>query len=211
MSFPFPAPIRQPLSRADLDPDPITQFGHWFEAAAGVMPLPEAMNLATVDVEGCPDARMVLLKGFGPDGFRFFTNYEGVKAGQLDASGEAALTFFWPPVDRQVRVRGAVRRLDGTSSDEYFASRDRASRIGAWASPQSQRLPDEREALESLAAEAEGRFGEGEVPRPPHWGGYVVEPRQIEFWQGRGARLHDRFVYRRDGLDAPWEVSRLAP
>lgn len=206
----FSSPQRQPLSRTDLDPDPILQFERWFEAAGQVVPLPEAMTLATVDDQGRPDARMVLLKGFGPDGFRFFTNYEGAKARQLVASGAAALVFFWAPLDRQVRIRGAVRRLDAAASDEYFASRDRASQIGAWASPQSQPLPDGREALESLAAEVAERFGEGEVPRPPHWGGFVVEPRSIEFWQGRGARLHDRFQYERRP-DGVWGVTRLAP
>lgn len=206
----FSPPQRQPLSRTDLDPDPIAQFAGWFKTAGEVVPLPEAMTLATVDGEGRPDARMVLLKGFGPDGFRFFTNYEGVKAGQLDESGEAALVFFWAPLDRQVRVRGAVRRLDAAASDEYFASRDRASQIGAWASPQSRPLPDERESLESLAAEATERFGDGDVPRPPHWGGFVIEPRSIEFWQGRGARLHDRFRYERRP-DGSWAVTRLAP
>lgn len=208
----FPSPQRQPLTRADLDPDPFVQFGRWFETATEVVALPEAMTLATVDGEGRPDARMVLLKGFGPEGFRFFTNYEGVKAGQLDTSAAAALVFFWAPVDRQVRIRGPVRRLEAAASDEYFASRDRASQIGAWASPQSRPLPDDRESLEQLAAEAAERFGDTEkVPRPPHWGGYLVEPLQIEFWQGRGARLHDRFVYRRDTPGTAWASTRLAP
>jgi pyridoxamine 5'-phosphate oxidase len=207
----FPSPERQPLARADLDPDPVAQFDRWFEAAAEAVPLPEAMTLATVDAEGRPDARMVLLKGDGPDGFRFFTNYEGVKAGQIDASGEAALVFFWAPLDRQVRVRGKVRRLGPEASDEYFATRDRASQIGAWASPQSQPLPDQREALEQLAAEASERFEEAEVPRPPHWGGFILEPRSIEFWQGRGARLHDRFRYDRQEPGEPWKIERLAP
>ncbi len=175
------------------------------------MPLPEAMTLATVDADGRPDARMVLLKGVGPDGFRFFTNYEGVKAAQIDATGEAALVFFWAPLDRQVRVRGPVRRLDSEASDEYFASRDRASRIGAWASPQSRPLPDDREALEALITETEERFEGSEVPRPEHWGGFIIEPRTIEFWQGQGARLHDRFRFVRTEAGDGWEVTRLAP
>lgn len=207
----FPSPERNPLERSDLDPDPIVQFEAWFKAAAGAMPLPEAMTLATVDGEGLPDARMVLLKGVGEDGFRFFTNYEGAKARQLDGQDAAALVFFWAPLDRQVRVRGAVRRLDPSVSDEYFASRDRASQIGAWASPQSWAIPDDRSALEELAEEMSERFGEGDVPRPPHWGGFIVEPRQIEFWQGRGARLHDRFRYERKSVGAAWEITRLAP
>lgn len=207
----FPSPERSPLSRDDLDSDPIAQFSIWFQAAGDVVALPEAMTLATVDAEGRPDARMVLLKGFGGDGFRFFTNYQGVKARQLDQSGEAALVFFWPPLDRQVRIRGPVKRLDTESSDAYFATRDRASRIGAWASPQSERLPDDRESLERLAVEASERFGEGQVPRPEHWGGFIVEPRTIEFWQGRGARLHDRFLYEREAPGEAWEITRLAP
>ncbi len=207
----FPSPDRQPLARTDLDPDPIKQFGAWFEAAAEIVALPEAMTLATVDEAGRPDARMVLLKGHGADGFRFFTNYEGVKAAQLDASGEAALVFFWAPQDRQVRVRGPVRRLDADASDRYFASRDRASQVGAWASPQSQPIPDQREALEELAEAAADRFAEGEVPRPPHWGGFILEPRSIEFWQGRGARLHDRFRYDRQDSGEGWRITRLAP
>lgn len=207
----FPSPDRQPLARTDLDPDPIKQFGAWFEAAAEIVALPEAMTLATVDEAGRPDARMVLLKGHGADGFRFFTNYEGVKAAQLDASGEAALVFFWAPQDRQVRVRGPVRRLDADASDRYFASRDRASQVGAWASPQSQPIPDQREALEELAEAAADRFAEGEVPRPQHWGGFILEPRSIEFWQGRGARLHDRFRYDRQDSGEGWRITRLAP
>ena len=207
----FPSPDRQPLARTDLDPDPIKQFGAWFEAAAEIVALPEAMTLATVDEAGRPDARMVLLKGHGADGFRFFTNYEGVKAAQLDASGEAALVFFWAPQDRQGRGRGPVRRLDADASDRYFASRDRASQVGAWASPQSQPIPDQREALEELAEAAADRFAEGEVPRPQHWGGFILEPRSIEFWQGRGARLHDRFRYDRQDSGEGWKITRLAP
>lgn len=207
----FESPDRTPLSRSDLDDDPILQFANWFSAAGEVMPLPEAMTLATVDEDGAPDARMVLLKGYGQDGFRFFTNYDGVKAAQLDSAGSAALVFFWAPLDRQVRVRGSVRRLDASASDAYFASRDRASRIGAWASPQSQVLPDDRESLEALNQEMTERFAEGDVPRPEHWGGFIVEPVQIEFWQGRGARLHDRFQFLRPDPGAPWQVRRLAP
>lgn len=207
----FPSPERNPLSRDDLDPDPIAQFESWFAVAAEVQPLPEAMTLATVDEHGRPDARMVLMKGVDHRGFRFFTNYEGVKASQIAATGEAALVFFWARLDRQVRVRGSVSRLDPAESDEYFASRDRASRIGAWASPQSRPLPGGRDELERRAAQAAERFADSDVPRPDHWGGFLVEPRSIEFWQGRGARLHDRFRYDRiDGGDA-WEVVRLAP
>ena len=198
------------LDHADLDPDPIVQFGRWFEQAGAVSDMPEAMTLATVDPEGRPDARMVLLKAAGPDGFRFFTNYDGVKAGQLEANPAAALVFHWPVLDRQVRVRGKVARLSPEDSDAYFATRDRASQVGAWASPQSRVLEAGRTELDRLAAETVARFeGVEEIPRPPHWGGYLVEPDRIEFWQGRRARLHDRFRYERDG--SGWRILRLAP
>lgn len=175
------------------------------------MPLPEAMTLATAEPGGEPDARMVLLKGVGPEGFRFFTNYEGVKAGQLESNPFAALVFFWPPLDRQVRVRGSVSRLDPERSDAYFATRDRGSRIGAWASPQSRPIGDGRQSLEELAEAAARRFEGQEIPRPDHWGGYLVEPISIEFWQGRGARLHDRFRYEKTGSAGEWTITRLAP
>ncbi len=198
------------LDHADLDPDPIAQFGRWFEQAAAVSDMPEAMTLATVDGEGRPDARMVLLKGTGAEGFRFFTNYEGVKSGQLETNPVAALVFHWPVLDRQVRVRGTVSRLSREDSDAYFATRDRASQIGAWASPQSRALESGRTELDGLAREAEERFeGVDSIPRPSHWGGFVVEPEEVEFWQGRRARLHDRFRYERDG--AEWRITRLAP
>lgn len=198
------------LDRADLDPDPIVQFGLWFEQAAAVSDMPEAMTLATVDEDGRPDARMVLLKAAGPDGFRFFTNYEGVKAGQLGQRPVAALVFHWPMLDRQVRVRGEVTRLPAEESDAYFATRDRASQIGAWASPQSRPLDDGRHELDDLARAATERFEDAtEIPRPAHWGGFVIAPTEIEFWQGRRARLHDRFRYEL-GTDG-WRVTRLAP
>lgn len=198
------------LELSDLASDPITQFRLWFGQAGAVMDMPEAMTLATVDEQGRPDARMVLLKEVGPDGFHFFTNYDGVKAGQLAANPVAALVFHWPALDRQVRVQGPVSRLAEADSDAYFRTRSRGSQIGAWASPQSRPLEADRAALDRLAAATEERFaGQDRIPRPAHWGGYRVEPRKVEFWQGRRARLHDRFVYLPEGED--WSITRLAP
>jgi len=204
-----PSRHTHPLLRAaDLAADPIEQFGAWFEVAEREAPLAEAMMVATVDAEGAPDARMVLLKGFGPDGFRFFTNYGSAKGAQLGATPLAALVIYWRELDRQVRVRGPVERLPAEDSDAYFASRLRESRLGAWASPQSEAISG-REALEQRLEEVESRFGDGEVPRPEFWGGFLVRPERIEFWQGQQARMHDRFVYTRTG-DA-WQMERLAP
>lgn len=205
-----PGPPDRSLEFEDLEEDPVIQFERWFEQAAAVSDMPEAMTLATVDQTGLPDARMVLLKAVGPDGFRFFTNYEGVKAGQLAANPSAALVFHWPILDRQVRVRGTVEKLPEAESDAYFATRARGSQIGAWASPQSRVISEERSSLDRLAVDAEDRFADSAtIPRPEFWGGYRVVPETIEFWQGRRARLHDRFRYVRsaDG----WSVSRLAP
>ena len=199
-----------PFGEADLLEDPIELFGRWYELASERVPLADAMSLSTVDEAGAPDARMVLLKGFGSEGFRFFTNQESVKGSQLGARSEAALVVFWRELDRQVRIRGRVEELDAAASDEYFASRARASRIGAWASPQSQPLPD-RDRLEELLAEVESRFdGVEDVPRPPFWGGYALRPETVEFWQGQQARLHDRFLYTREDA-AGWRIERLAP
>jgi pyridoxamine 5'-phosphate oxidase len=196
------------LRRTDLDADPIVQFERWFEDASEVAPLPEAMTLATVDTDGTPDARMVLLKGVAPVGFRFFTNYESAKAGQLDNAEAAALVLYWRELDRSVRARGTVERLSAADSDAYFATRPRASQLGAWASPQSRPVADRAE-LDTLLAEVERRFEGADVPRPEHWGGYLLRPQSIEFWQGRVGRLHDRFRYTRDG--AEWRIERLGP
>jgi pyridoxamine 5'-phosphate oxidase len=196
------------LHRSALSEDPIEQFRDWFERAEREVPLPHAMTLATVDATGAPDARMVLLKGFGSEAFRFFTNFESTKGRQLEAAPRAALVLYWRELDRQVRVRGPVERLPDAESDEYFASRPRDSQVGAWASPQSRTLPD-RSALDARVTEAEERFSRGDVPRPPFWGGYALRPEQIEFWQGQAGRLHDRFLYTRE--DAGWWLQRLAP
>jgi pyridoxamine 5'-phosphate oxidase len=198
------------LRRADLAADPIEQFDRWYGEARDAVPLAEAMTLATVGADGAPDARMVLLKGHGVDGFRFFTNYESAKAVQIGADPRAALVVYWREQDRQVRVRGELARLPAADSDAYFASRSRQSRLGAWASPQSRPLSG-RDALEAELGETEARWaGEVEIPRPEHWGGFLLRPRTIEFWQGQRARLHDRFLYAHEAGDG-WRVERLAP
>src|ERR671922_86118 len=181
-------PDMPPLHRSALADDPIEQFREWYERAEREVPLAQAMTLATVDADGAPDARMVLLKGFGPEAFRFFTNLASAKARQLEAAPRAALVLYWRELDRQVRVRGPVEPLPEAASEDYFASRPREAQIGAWASPQSAPIPD-RAALDARVADVEGRFSGGEVPRPAFWGGYALRPEQIEFWQGQGARL----------------------
>jgi len=200
-------PDSPPLDREQLKDDPVEQFADWFEEARATVPLAEAMTLATVDAECSPDARMVLLKGVGSDGFRFFTNYESTKGNQLAANARAALILYWRELDRQVRIRGSVERLSPEESDAYFASRPRDSQIGAAVSPQSR--PIERDELERRYGDLVGELGEAEVRRPAHWGGYLLRPDAIEFWQGRESRMHDRFVYSRqpDG----WGIQRLAP
>jgi pyridoxamine 5'-phosphate oxidase len=197
------------VDREHLSDDPIEQFAVWFAEAQGDVPLAEAMTLATVDENGSPDARMVLLKGFGPDGFRFFTNYESAKGEELAASPRAALVIYWRELDRQVRVRGEVERLSAEDSDAYFASRPRDSQIAAAVSPQSR--PIEREELERRYAELAAELGESSPERPEHWGGYLLRPEVIEFWQGRDSRMHDRFRYSRKTGDEGWSTERLAP
>jgi pyridoxamine 5'-phosphate oxidase len=197
-----------PFREADLRDDPIALFREWFDRAEREVPLAEAMCLATADAEGDPDARMVLLKGFDERGFRFFTNSESAKGRQLDQHPAAALVLYWRELDRQVRARGRVERLDPAESDEYFATRLRDSRIGAWASPQSRPLAG-RDELDELVAGVEARYRDADVPRPPHWGGFRVVPDEIEFWQGQVGRLHDRFRYVRE--PGGWRWSRLAP
>lgn len=198
-----------PLDEGDLDRDPFVQFAAWLEGArdAGVHE-PEATTLATATVTGVPSARMVLLRGWGTDGFVFFSNYQSRKADELDANPRAALVLHWATIGRQVRIEGPVTRTSDAESDAYFASRHRGSQIGAWASPQSHPIPD-RAALEREVAHLAERFGDDVVPRPPNWGGYRVTPTAFEFWQHAANRLHDRFRYEpgRDG----WRMQRLAP
>lgn len=199
---------REALDEAHTDADPFKQFARWWdEAMNSQLPEPNAMTLATADANGRPAARTVLLKGFDDIGFVFFTNYESRKGTELVANPRASLLFFWPELERQVRIDGDVARVDATESDEYFRSRPLASRIGAWASPQSQVIPG-RAWLLARAAEMGLRHGLS-PERPPHWGGFRVRPFAIEFWQGRPSRLHDRLLYTRAG-DA-WQRQRLAP
>ncbi len=204
------SPRRQglpPLERDGLADDPIDQLAAWWEVAEREVPLPDAMTLATADADGAPNARMVLLKGFGPEGLRFFSNYESAKGAEIEARPRAALVIYWRELDRQVRARGPVHKLTEAQSDEYFASRPHASQAAASASPQSR--PIERGGLDRLFAEARERAGDGPTARPGHWGGYALEPEEMEFWQGRESRMHDRFRYTRDGDG--WRIERLAP
>ena len=201
-------PENPPLERGLLNDDPIEQFGTWFEEAQRDVPLAEAMTLATVDEDGSPDARMVLLKGFGQDGFRFFSNYESAKGAELAANPRAALILYWRELDRQVRVRGGVERLPAADSDAYFASRPRDSRIAAAISPQSR--PIDRDELERRFDQMLRELGDADPTRPEGWGGYLIRPDSIEFWQGRENRMHDRFLYTR-GREGGWAIDRLAP
>jgi len=193
------------------DEDPFRLFGEWYQTAeeSGLF-MPEAMTLATASPDGAPSARMVLLKGFDERGFTFYTNYESRKSVELDSNPRAALILHWAVLERQVRVEGAVEKVSREESEAYFRSRPRGSRIGAWASDQSRPLPD-RKDLEARVRETEERFQDGDIPLPPFWGGYRVVPTAVEFWQGRVSRLHDRWVFQREGPGKPWTLERLYP
>ncbi|MBC7781676.1 MAG: pyridoxamine 5'-phosphate oxidase [Proteobacteria bacterium] len=199
----------------DVDRDPVAQFGRWMkEALDAALPEPTAMTLATVDASGQPSARIVLLKQFDARGFAFFTNYSSRKGRDLAANPRAALLFHWTELERQVRIEGRVEMLPDAESDAYYAVRPFGSRIGAWASPQSEVLPD-RALLELRLSEAQRTLGD-DPPRPPFWGGYRLSAHGFEFWQGRSSRLHDRVRYRRADHDtadagANWTIDRLAP
>ncbi len=198
------------LRRADLEPDAIKQFAKWFGAAAAAeIRDVNAMSLATIGSDGGPDVRVVLLKAISDRGLVFFTNYLSTKARQLEANPQAALTFFWVQLERQIRIRGTVERTSRDESEEYFRSRPLGSQLGAWASAQSEVI-DDRSALEARLTEVTQQFAGGDVPLPDYWGGYRLYPDTIEFWQGRANRLHDRFRYTRQA-DQDWVIERLSP
>lgn len=197
------------IDAGDLASNPIVQFQQWFDdVRAANYWEPNAMVVSTIDDEGRPTARNVLLKAFDPRGFVFYTNYQSAKGQHLIARPAVSLTFSWIELRRQVRIDGAAEKLSAAESDAYFGSRPRGSQLGAWASAQSTPVAD-RAALDGQWRKAEARFAASEVPRPPHWGGFLVRPRVIEFWQGRQNRLHDRFRYSSTG--ETWNVDRLAP
>jgi pyridoxamine 5'-phosphate oxidase len=205
-----PARESRTLSRRDLASDPITQFRRWLDdAEVAMIPLPNAMAVATADAHGRPSVRHVLLRGVDERGFVFFTNYDSRKGRQLAENPNAGLVFLWKALDRQVNVTGAVRRTSRAESEAYFRSRPVEARIGAWASQQS-RVIESRRALEARVAEIEARYPGGDIPLPPFWGGFRVDPETVEFWQGRDHRLHDRFRYARANEGA-WRIDRLSP
>ena len=196
------------LDEGHVDRDPMKQFGVWMvEAIHAQVPEPTAMTLATADAKGRPSARIVLLKGMDPRGFVFYTNYGSRKGRELAANPQAALTFMWKELERQVRIEGKVEKVTPEESQAYYATRPLGSRIGAWASPQSEVI-ENRAWLEKRWEALSKEYGEN-PSLPPHWGGYRVMPEYLEFWQGRRSRLHDRIVYARDG--SGWKLSRLAP
>ena len=197
------------LHEADAAKDPIDQFGNWFKAALDAQLYePNVMTLATADRFGKPSARIVLLKGFDQNGFTFFTNYESAKGKELKENPQASLVFFWPELERQVRIDGVVSKVAPEVSSEYFHTRPKGSQIGAMASPQS-KVIENREFLQQQVLRLTNDYAEAIVPRPEHWGGYLVEPLHMEFWQGRPSRLHDRINY--ELLDGVWVITRLAP
>lgn len=200
---------RMELNRTDLDENPFDLFSQWLQQAIVAKEKePTAMCLSTIDSYGKPDARIVLLKETTPEGFIFFTNYESSKGQQLKNKPQAALTFFWLELERQVRIRGTVTQTDAPTSDEYFQARPANSRIGAWLSPQSRIITEEW--IRDMRKTAASNNIKPEIERPPHWGGFILEPDYFEFWQGRPNRLHDRFRYLKI-QQGQWQIDRLAP
>lgn len=200
----------QSLNEEDVAVNPVDQFTRWWEeAVSSHIDEVNAMTLATVDTNGFPAARIVLLKGFDEKGFVFYTNYNSHKGQELEKNPHVALVFFWKELERQVRITGSVTRTSAADSDAYFHSRPAGSRIGAWASPQSTVIAN-REIIETSYCKYEQEFGYEDIPRPDYWGGYLVKPLSIEFWQGRGSRLHDRILYT-PSTGSGWKKERLAP
>lgn len=200
----------QTLLEADVAASPFLQFNKWWnDAINSQIDEVNAMTLATVTKTGMPDARIVLLKGYDENGFVYFTNYQSTKGQQLAGNPNACLVFFWKELERQVRITGTVEKISEADSDTYFNSRPMGSRIGAWASPQSTVIAD-RNVIENNLNELQQKFADGNISRPLHWGGYIVKPTAIEFWQGRPSRLHDRIVYTLQD-NATWKIERLAP
>jgi pyridoxamine 5'-phosphate oxidase len=200
----------QDLNEREIDPNPFIQFKFWFDqAVAAQLPEPNAMTLATCTADGQPSARMVLLKDFDDRGFVLFTNYNSRKGQELTANPQAALVFWWAELERQVRITGCVEKISSEESDRYFDSRPANSRLGAWASHQSEVIPSQ-EFLQQKLQEFQSKYENQEVPRPPHWGGFRVVPQEIEFWQGRPSRLHDRLLYTRLE-NGSWKIERLSP
>jgi pyridoxamine 5'-phosphate oxidase len=197
------------LLESEADPNPIAQFQSWFAAAvAAQLPEPNAMTIATATPDGIPSARIVLLKDVDDRGFVFFTNYNSYKGQELTNNPQAAIVFLWTELERQVRIQGRVEKIAPAESDEYFYSRPPGSRLGAWASNQSEVVAS-REVLDQQLADLEAKYANQEIPRPEHWGGFRVMPTMIEFWQGRSSRLHDRLRYR--SIDGAWVIDRLSP
>lgn len=200
----------QTLTEKEVELNPVAQFTQWWdEAVNSEIEEVNAMTLATVDAEGNPSARIVLLKEYNEQGFVFFTNYGSHKGAEMSGQPRACLVFFWKELERQVRIQGQVSRISDAESDAYFHSRPVESRLGAWASPQSQVIPS-RETIEANLLLYKNKFTDGVIPRPPHWGGYRVTPTKMEFWQGRPSRLHDRILYSLDE-NGRWKIERLAP
>lgn len=198
------------LSESDVAPSPIEQFQQWFaEALQSELPEPTAMSLSTVDADGWPSTRVVLLKSVDTEGFTFFTNYHSRKGRAIEHNAKVALLFFWPELERQVRVEGLATRISTEESAAYFSSRPRSSQIGAWASEQSAVIPS-RQTVEERFANIESRFKDQEIPLPDFWGGYKVQPVAMEFWQGRASRLHDRICYKKIS-DSSWAIERKSP